>query len=69
MGLKGKLVSQNDIKSDEDVFHELFKHKPPHISGISPDKVQGVDLHDGEWGAAGSVVYWNYTHGEHKTIL
>ncbi|KAI5676594.1 hypothetical protein M9H77_07544 [Catharanthus roseus] len=62
MGLKGKLVGQIEIKSDGDVFHEIFRHRPHHISDMSPDKIQGVDLHDGEWGAVGSVVFWNYTH-------
>lgn len=62
MGLRGKLVGQIEIKSDGDVFHEIFRHRPHHISDMSPEKIQGVDLHDGEWGTAGSVVYWNFTH-------
>ncbi|KAL7132291.1 hypothetical protein ABFS83_12G063200 [Erythranthe nasuta] len=30
MGLKGKLVSQIDIKSEENVFHEIFSEKQHH---------------------------------------
>ncbi|KAL9148773.1 hypothetical protein ABFS82_12G065300 [Erythranthe guttata] len=32
MGLKGKLVSQIDIKSEGDVFHEIFSEKQHHVS-------------------------------------
>ncbi|KAL0424629.1 UNVERIFIED_CONTAM: Kirola [Sesamum radiatum] len=62
MALSGKLVSQIDIKCDGDVFHEIFRERPHHISGMSPDKIQNCDLHDGQWGTVGSVIYWNYTH-------
>ncbi|KAL7132271.1 hypothetical protein ABFS83_12G061400 [Erythranthe nasuta] len=62
MGLIGKLVSGTNIKSDGDVFHEIFRVRPHHISNMSPDVVQNVDLHDGEWGTVGSVIFWHYTH-------
>ncbi|KAL2546173.1 MLP-like protein [Forsythia ovata] len=62
MGLTGKLVSTVDIKSDGDVFHEIFRERPHHISGMSPANIQKCDLHDGQWGTVGSVIYWNYTH-------
>ncbi|XP_022855466.1 MLP-like protein 28 [Olea europaea var. sylvestris] len=58
----GKLVSQIAIKSDGDVFHEIFRERPHHISGMSPANIQKCDLHDGQWGTVGSVIYWNYTH-------
>ncbi|KAI5676584.1 hypothetical protein M9H77_07534 [Catharanthus roseus] len=60
--LAGKLVSQIEIKSDGDVFHEIFRERPHHISGMSPDKIQNVDIHHGDWGKPGSVIFWNYTH-------
>ncbi|CAI9096008.1 OLC1v1032068C1 [Oldenlandia corymbosa var. corymbosa] len=56
-----KLVSSVEIKSDGDVFHEIFRDRPHHISTMSPI-VKGVDLHDGDWGKVGSVVFWRYTH-------
>uniref|UniRef100_A0A5B6Z9M4 Bet v I/Major latex protein domain-containing protein n=1 Tax=Davidia involucrata TaxID=16924 RepID=A0A5B6Z9M4_DAVIN len=68
MGLTGKIVSQTEIKSDGDVFHEIFRSRPHHISDMSPDNIQGVDLHEGDWGTVGSVICWNYTHdGKEKT--
>ncbi|CAI9785454.1 unnamed protein product [Fraxinus pennsylvanica] len=62
MGIKGKLVSQIDIKSDGDVFHEIFRERPHHLSGMSPANIQKCDLHEGQLGTVGSVIYLNYTH-------
>ena len=63
MDLSGKMVKQVEILSDGDVFHELFRYKPHHISEMSPGNIQGVNLHEGDWGTVGSVISWNYTHG------
>ncbi|KAK4373357.1 hypothetical protein RND71_008741 [Anisodus tanguticus] len=52
MSLDGKLVSEIEIKSCGDVFHEIFRYRPHHISSMSPDKIQNVDIHEGEWGTA-----------------
>ncbi|XP_023766175.1 kirola [Lactuca sativa] len=62
MALSGVLVKQVIIKSDGDVFHDLFGNRPYHISEMTPDFIKGVDLHDGEWGIVGSVSVWNFTH-------
>ncbi|XP_058183505.1 kirola-like isoform X2 [Rhododendron vialii] len=64
--LKCKLERQVEIKSDGDVFHELFRYKPHHISTISPANIHGVDLHEGDWGNVGSIITWNYTHDGKK---
>ncbi|KAE9450923.1 hypothetical protein C3L33_17172, partial [Rhododendron williamsianum] len=53
---------------DGDVFHEIFRYRPHHISTMSPGNIQNVDLHEGDWGTVGSVIFWNYTHdGKEKT--
>ncbi|XP_027164177.1 kirola-like [Coffea eugenioides] len=62
MSLAGKLVNQIEIKSDGDVFHEIFRYRPHDISTMSPSNVQGCDLHGGDWGTVGSVTFWNFTH-------
>ncbi|XP_073154251.1 kirola-like [Henckelia pumila] len=68
MGLIGKLIAETEFKAGGDVFHDLFKQKPQHISTASPDKVQGCDLHEGEFGKVGSIICWRYTHdGKEKT--
>ncbi|XP_060206246.1 kirola-like isoform X1 [Lycium barbarum] len=61
MGLKGKLVSQTELKGCKDLFHEMFRHKPHHLPNVAPNSIKAVDLHEGDWGTVGSVVNWNYT--------
>ncbi|KAK4479146.1 hypothetical protein RD792_014657 [Penstemon davidsonii] len=64
MGLTGKLVAAIEFRAGGDVFHELVTLKPHHVSKTSPEKVQGCDLHEGEFGKVGSVICWRYTHGK-----
>nr|XP_027119999.1 kirola-like [Coffea arabica] len=57
MSLAGKLVNQIEIKSDGDVFHEIFRYRPHDISTMSPSNVQGCDLHgDGKEKVAKVVI-------------
>ncbi|KAL0446769.1 UNVERIFIED_CONTAM: Kirola [Sesamum latifolium] len=63
MALYGMLVSRTSIKSDGDLFFELFRYKLPHIANICPEMIQSVDLVAGQWGAVGSVIRWNYSIG------
>ncbi len=62
LSLTGKRVAQIDIKSDADVFHELWKHKPHQIKDLSPEIIQACNLHDGEFGRVGTVISWHYFH-------
>uniref|UniRef100_M1CVY8 MLP 34 n=1 Tax=Solanum tuberosum TaxID=4113 RepID=M1CVY8_SOLTU len=67
--LKGMLVSEIEIKSEVDILHEIFRYRPHHISSMCPDKIQNVDIHEGEWGTVGSVISWNFTHdGKEKVV-
>ncbi|CAK9152124.1 unnamed protein product [Ilex paraguariensis] len=63
----GKLVSETEIKSDGDVFHEIFRYRPHHVFNMSPI-VQGCDLIEGEFGTVGSVIRWRYTHDGKKKV-
>ncbi|EYU17813.1 hypothetical protein MIMGU_mgv1a014581mg [Erythranthe guttata] len=63
MGLPGKLIAAIEFKAGGDVFHELIRHKPDQLSTIHPGKVQGCDLHEGEFGHVGTVLSFKYTHG------
>ena len=58
-----KVEADVEIKASPSKFHHMFKHKPHHISNVSADKIQGCELHEGDWGTVGSVVFWNYFHG------
>ncbi|MCD7446135.1 hypothetical protein HAX54_041520 [Datura stramonium] len=68
MSLEGKLVAQINIKCDGDVFHEIIRFRPHHISSMSPDMIQNVNIHKGEWGTVGCVNSWNYTHDGKKKV-
>ena len=57
-----KLEADVEINVSPVKFHEYFTRRPHHISNVSPGKIQGCDLHDGDWGTVGSVIYWNYVH-------
>ncbi|XP_038893137.1 MLP-like protein 31 [Benincasa hispida] len=60
--LYGKLEADFEIKTPASKFHEMLHKKPHHLNNASGDKVQGCELHEGEWGKVGSIIYWNYFH-------
>lgn len=62
--LVGKLEADVEIKASADMFHHMFAGKPHHVSKASPGNIQGCDLHEGDWGKVGSIIYWNYVHGK-----
>ncbi|XP_073023053.1 kirola-like [Primulina eburnea] len=62
MGLTGKLTAEIEYKSGGDVFHEVFRYMPHEISKMSPELIQGCDLHEGDLGSVGSVIFCKYTH-------
>ncbi|KAF8054071.1 hypothetical protein N665_1352s0009 [Sinapis alba] len=65
--LVGKLETEVEIKASAGKFHHMFAGRPHHVSKASPGNIQGCDLHEGDWGKVGSIVYWNYVHdGEAK---
>ncbi|KAL9231107.1 hypothetical protein vseg_006370 [Gypsophila vaccaria] len=68
MGVTGKFVIEVDIKSSGDVFHELIRNNPHHVSNIMPNEVHACDLHEGEFGQPGSIIEWDYTCDGKKCI-
>ena len=66
MGLHGKLIAAIEFKAGGDVFHEIMRHNPEHFSKATPEKVHGCDLHEGQFGHAGSIICWTYTHGKYS---
>ncbi|XP_071703195.1 kirola-like [Rutidosis leptorrhynchoides] len=62
MALSGKLVAQIEIKSNGDVFHELWKANPHDVPKLTPTTIQKCETHSGEAGTVGSVLFWNYFH-------
>ncbi|KAL0664734.1 hypothetical protein Bca4012_101572 [Brassica carinata] len=65
--LLGKLEAYVEIKASAEKFHHMFTAKPHHVSKVSPGNIQGCELHEGDWGKPGSIIFWNYFHdGEAK---
>lgn len=61
--VNGRMEIDVGIKSPADKFHDVFSCRPHHLLNVSPAKIQGCELHEGEWRAVGSVIYWDYVHG------
>ncbi|KAI9080463.1 hypothetical protein K1719_037577 [Acacia pycnantha] len=57
-----KVETDVHIKASPEKFHDVFCNRTHHIANVCPEKIQGVDLHEGEWGTEGSTVFWNYVH-------
>ncbi|CAL9240221.1 unnamed protein product [Arabidopsis halleri] len=58
--LVGKLETEVEIKASAGKFHHMFVERPHYVSKATPGKIQGCDLHEGDWGKVGSIVIWNY---------
>ncbi|KAL0807439.1 PREDICTED: MLP-like protein 43 [Brassica oleracea var. oleracea] len=65
--LLGKLEAYVEIKASAEQFHNMFTARPHHVTKASPGYIQGCELHEGDWGKPGSIIFWNYFHdGEAK---
>ncbi|KAH9746315.1 MLP-like protein 43 [Citrus sinensis] len=63
MSLTGQVEAGVEIKAPASTVREYFCSKLHHVSSACPDKVQSVDLLEGEWGKAGSVIFGRYANG------
>ncbi|XP_039040594.1 MLP-like protein 31 [Hibiscus syriacus] len=61
-GTTGKLDIYVEIKASPQQFHDMFTNRPHHVHHTSSDKIQGCDLHDGEFGKVGTILNWTYVH-------
>ena len=64
MVVHGKMELDLEIRAPADKFHDVFSCRPHHISNVTPGKIQGCEMHEGDWGKSGSVIQWSYVHGE-----
>ncbi|KAL4360611.1 hypothetical protein GQ457_04G009610 [Hibiscus cannabinus] len=60
--LTGKLEADLEIKASPEQFYNMVANKPHHMHHACYDKIQGCDLHEGEFGKVGTVVIWRYVH-------
>ncbi|XP_022155179.1 MLP-like protein 328 [Momordica charantia] len=63
MSLVGKLVSELEINAAAEKFYKVFKDQAFHVPNISPNFVQQVEVHEGDWDnhGHGSIKTWKYT--------
>ncbi|KAK8716246.1 hypothetical protein V6N13_043562 [Hibiscus sabdariffa] len=61
--LTSKLEADIEIKATPEQFHNMYAYKPHHVYHTCGDKVQGCELHQGEWGKLGSIISWRYVLG------
>ncbi|GAB4828758.1 hypothetical protein Ancab_040614 [Ancistrocladus abbreviatus] len=59
--LKGKLIAEFELRSSGDLFHEMFSSRPHQLKDVIPHHIQGCEVHEGQFGTPGSVIFWNYT--------
>ncbi|XP_076895527.1 kirola-like [Bidens hawaiensis] len=59
MTLRGTIAKQVTIKSDGDVFLNIYRYRTHLISQMSPNLVKAIELQDSEWGAVGSIIVWH----------
>lgn len=63
-----KLEAEVEIKASPELFHDMFTNKPHHMHHTCYDKVQGCELHEGNWGEVGAIINWSYFHGMIHTL-
>ncbi|KAF5450393.1 MLP-like protein 28 [Juglans microcarpa x Juglans regia] len=61
MALKGKIEAEIEIKAAADKYYNIFKTTAHHVPTATPDIVQGVEVHEGDWTTHGSIKVWKYT--------
>jgi hypothetical protein len=65
MALEGKLETEIELKADAQKFYEIFKKQGHQVPNATPDHIQAVSVHEGDWETHGSVKIWQYTVGKH----
>ncbi|KAJ7942970.1 MLP-like protein 28 [Quillaja saponaria] len=61
MGLTGKVEREVEIKVPAQRFYNIFKKEAHHVSTASPNSIQAVHVHEGDWETHGSIKVWKYT--------
>lgn len=62
--LVGIVETTVELKSSPEKLHDMLVGRPHDLSTASPSNIQGAELHEGEMGQVGAVIFWNYVHGK-----
>lgn len=61
--LQGEVEADIEIKAPATKFYHMFAVRPQDVSKASPENVQRCSVQEGEMGRVGTLVTWNYFHG------
>ncbi|KAJ7942982.1 MLP-like protein 28 [Quillaja saponaria] len=63
MALQGKVETEVEIKVPADKFYNIWSKQAHHVSTASPNNIQAVHVHEGDWETEGSIKVWKYNLG------
>ncbi|KAJ7942974.1 MLP-like protein 28 [Quillaja saponaria] len=55
MALQGKVETEVEIKVPDDKFYNIFSKQAHHVPTASPNHVEAVHVHEGDWETDGSI--------------
>ncbi|XP_027098236.1 MLP-like protein 43 [Coffea arabica] len=58
--LVGKLEAEFELKSDADEFFHSFGAKAHQLPDLANEKVNRIEVHEGDWKTEGSIKLWTY---------
>ncbi|KAJ7942981.1 MLP-like protein 28 [Quillaja saponaria] len=60
MALQGKVETEVEIKVPADKFYNIWSKQAHHVPTASPNNVEAVHVHEGDWETEGSIKVWKY---------
>ncbi|GAV73790.1 Bet_v_1 domain-containing protein [Cephalotus follicularis] len=58
-----KVEAEVELKSPPEKLYNMFKKESYLVPVASPNNIQAVKVHEGDWETHGSIKIWNYTSG------
>lgn len=58
-----KIEMDVPIKAPAEQFFDVLCNRTHDVPNACPDIAKSVDIHEGAWGSQGSIISWNYLHG------
>ncbi|CAL1386838.1 unnamed protein product [Linum trigynum] len=59
--MSGKLEVEVELHCSPEKIYDVFRKSGHELPSHAPTHVQGVQVHEGEWDAHGTVKFWIYT--------
>lgn len=68
MSRSDSIVAKVELKSHIEKFYGFFRNHVEDLMNLFPDLYQGIDLVEGQYLSAGSVILFKYHLGENTTF-